>query len=423
MGLLALPMLISRSGAQALPADTGTAAPGVGFSLPRLGGSLSYALTGSESVSNGFYNGGTSTSTNFSGDVAYVSKSRFHPFSAIYNGGVLLANSGQPTTYFQSLSFSQILNTKRWNIALADSVSYLPASPVGGLSGVPGIGDLGVDPVAVVPSAGLGILTAYGPRVSNTASGTVSRQINGRISAQATGIYAIQRFIGDNAPLGIDNTAEGGSAGVSYHFSARDTITGSYNYSTFSFSGANYGFSAQGATIDYSRRWSARLQTDVNAGPQIISGSSLAVNGSSVQIAAGASASYLTRTTAYSLIYARGVNNGSGVVPGAFADSLMGSAHRQFGRDWAVSGTVGFSRNVSLPNFQLYTFNGKAVTAGVQGSRAFGRSFSGFLSYTLENQTTSSPNFSSNAPNAFSGFYQIFSAGVTYSPRSFPLGR
>ena len=64
---------------------------------------------------------GPTFGTNISGDVAYVSKraSSTH-VSAVYDGGVLLANSGQPTTFFQSLSFSQVLSTKRWNILLAD---------------------------------------------------------------------------------------------------------------------------------------------------------------------------------------------------------------------------------------------------------------------------------------------------------------
>ena len=412
---LAFLALATSGVAQSLPADTGPAAPGVGFSLPRVGGSLTYGVNASEVLSTGFYNSGTSYSTNISGDAAYISKSQSHPFSAIYNGGVLLANSGQPTTFFQSLSFSQVLTTKHWNFALADSVSFLPQSPTGGLSGVPGTGDLGVDPVAV--------LTSYGPRVSNSLSGTASRQINGRFSTQVTGMYAIQRFIGDNSDLALNSTTEGGSVGLSYRASARDTFTGNYNYSNFTYSGNTYSFQAQGATVSYSRQWSPRFVTDVYAGPQIISGSSEAINGTAVTVAAGASASYLSRSTSYSVTYSRGANNGSGVIPGSFSDNVTAAAHRQLGREWLVSGDVGYARTSSLPNSTLNQFNSKGVFMSVQGSRRLGRYFSGFGSYTVEDQSVSIPTGSAAPQNAFSGVFQVVSLGISFSPRPVLLGR
>lgn len=411
--------------AQAIPADATTTAPGIGFSLPRVGGSLSYALSASELITTGYYGGGVSVGTNFAGDLAYLGKSQRHPFSAVYSGGVLVSNSNQPTTVYQSLAFSQLFTTKHWNFALADIVSYLPQGPLGGLSGIPGVGDLGVDPVAVVPSAGIGILTTYGPRVSNTTSGTASRQLTSRISTQATGYYSIQRFIGDNANLGLNSSTLGASGGVSYQFSARDTLTGSYNYSHFGYSGLPYAFTTQGATADFSRKWSPRLMTDVYAGPQIISGSNnnVLLTGTSTQIAAGASASYLSRTTTYSLSYSRGANNGSGVIPGAFSDSITATARRQFSRDWMVSGTVGFSRTSSLPNLRVLSYSGNAVSFGAQASRRFGRSFSGFATYNLQDQQNSASSSVLGAYNAYHGVYNNFGIGITYSPRNILLGR
>ncbi|HLI77971.1 MAG TPA: hypothetical protein VKV02_13585 [Acidobacteriaceae bacterium] len=410
--------------AQSLPAETGAPAPGVGFSLPHIGGSLNYAVNASELISNGFYNNsGVGATTDFSGDVAYISKSQFHPFSAVYDGGLLLANSGQPTTFFQSLSFSQVLSTKKWNIIVSDGVSYLPESPVSGLSGIPGVGDVGVDPISVGPAAGIGILTTYGPRVSNTVSGSASRILTGRISAQASGVYAIQRFIGDNSGLGLNSTNEGGSGGLTYRLSARDSLSGNYNYSSFSYSGNGYGFSAQGGTIGYSRQWSGRLGTSVFFGPQVIGGSNLAINGTSVQLSGGATANYQSRMTNYTLAYSRGVNNGSGVINGAFSDNITLAAHRQFGRNWAVSGDVDFSRSVSLPNFDLYSFDGNSVSFSGQATRGLGRYFSTYLSYTLERQSTSGSGTAFAAANAFSGVYQVVGIGISYSPRNILLNK
>ena len=425
--LSALPMVSYLAKAQAIPADTGNPTPGVGFSLPSIGGSLTYALSASELISNGFYNNsGVGSSTNFSGDLAYVSKSQFHPFSAVYSGGVLVGNSSEPTTVYQSLSFSQVLSTKRWNIVASDSVSYLPESPAVGLSGIPGVGDLGVDPIntAIGSTSGLGILTTYGPRVSNSTSGSVSRTLTGRLSFQVSGTYAFQQFIGDNANEALNSRNEGGSVGLNYRLSARDAFAGNYNYNHFSYSGNQYSFSAQGGSISYSRQWNRRLSTVVFGGPQYsTSNSNVALSGSYLNFAAGASVNYLSRLTAYSLAYSHGVNNGSGVLAGAVSDSLSLSAHRQYGRVWALSGDISYSRSTSLPFLNAYGFTSDAVAFSGQATRGFGRYFSGFASYTLEDQSTARTGIINAAPNAFSGFYQVVSLGVTYSPRNILLGR
>lgn len=424
LSLLAFCLQSSAARAQSIPADTGATPPGVGFSLPRIGGTLTYGVSASELISNGFFNNtGVDATTSVSGDLAYVSKSQFHPFSAVYDGGVLIANSGQPNTYFQTLSLSQVFSTKKWNFVAADSVSYLPESPVSGLSGVPGVGDVGVDPITVGPNTGIGILTEYGPRVSNTVSVSASRMITGHISAQASGVYAVQRFIGDNSGLAFNSNTDGVSAGATYAFSVRDTLSANYNYSNFTYPGTVYSFDSQGATLQYSRQWSRRLSTSVYFGPQIVGGSSAAYNGTAIEYAAGASAAYASRTTSYTLSFSRGVNNGSGVLPGSFSDNVVLAAHRQFGRNWLLSGDVGYSRTSSLPDFDLYTFNTDAVSFSGQATRGLGRYFSTFLSYTLERQTLAGNGTTYDAPNAFSGVYQVVAIGITYSPRNILLNK
>ena len=198
-------------------------------------------------------------------------------------------------------------------------------------------------------------------------------------------------------------------------------MAANYNYSNFSYSGTLYSFDSQGATLQYSRQWTRRLTTTAYVGPQIIGGNPAAYSGTSVDIAAGASASYASRTTSYVLNYSRGVNNGSGVLPGSFSDNVTLAAHRQFGRGWLVSGDVGFSRSTSLPNFDLFSFNSKGVTFSGQVSRGLGRYFSGYGSYTLEQQSTSAGGASRDVPDAFNGLYQVFAVGVSYSPRNILL--
>ncbi len=405
--------------AQSIPAGVDSA-PNLGFEVPQLSGSFNYALNASEIVTTGYYSSGTAYSTNLSGDATYLSGNARHPFSAIYSGGVLVANSGQPTTIYQSLALSQSYVTKTWVFSIQDAVSYLPESPVSGLSGIPGVGDLGINPTPLGPDAGIGILTSYGPRVSNTVTGNVSRVISGHLSAQASGYDEVQRFIGDNSGLGLDNSGEGGTGGVTYHINGRSTVTGNYSYSKFNYGGLNYGFTTQSGTVQYARQWSRRLTTEVYAGPQRIANSSTAFGQPSTQVAAGAGATYDGRIAFYTLNYSRGANNGSGVTAGAFSDSIVGAAHRQFGRDWSVSGSLGYSRSRSIPGVTIAPFAYDSVSIGAQGVRRLGRRFSAYASYTLEHQTTSNIG---TAQNAFSGTYNIFGIGVSYSPGSLFLSR
>src|SRR5579871_641093 len=94
---------------------------------------------------------------------------------------------GQPSYGFASLGLSQLFNVGRWNITLADSVNYLPETATPGLSGVPGVGDLGVQPVQVGPDTGQGVLTNFSPEVTNNAGGSVARQITGKTALNGSG--------------------------------------------------------------------------------------------------------------------------------------------------------------------------------------------------------------------------------------------
>ncbi len=415
--------------AQSLPATVGPAAGGssaaaasstLGFGAAPLGGSFNYSLNASELISTGYFGSGTALATNLSGNAVYQSKSDSHPFHMVYTGGVLFENSGQPTTTYQNLSLSQSLRTKNWNFNVLDSVNYLPESPVSGLSGIPGVGDLGISPIPIGPQSGIGILTSYGPRVSNTVSGSASRFLTPHFSAQATAYQNVQRFIGDNANQGLNNSGEGASAGVNYRFDLRDNLSVNYNYSRFGF-GTTYGtLISQGVTVNFSRQWTRRLSTAAYVGPQFESSTS-GLFTSTTQIAAGASASFLGRNTVYTLSASRGTNNGSGVIPGSLSNQVSAGASRTFRRVYNVAGNVGYSHVSSLPGFQAFMFSSQGVTASGQVARSLARRLYGYASYTVEDQSFG--RVTGPATNAFSGVYQIFAVGVSYSPRSFLFGK
>ena len=422
---LFLPFLSGISALQALgqAIPTGTPDQPLGFQIPTLGGSLNYSVSLSESISKGFYDGSVlGASTNVSGNVAFITASQRHPFSLIYSGGYLISNANQPSAFYQNLAFSQVLTAGRWNFVLSDGINYLPQTGTLGLSGIPGVGDVGLSPVQVTDTSGLGILTYYGPRVSNIVSLSANHPITSSLSFQASASLSTLRFLGDtsstNAVGGLDSTGESGSAGLNYRIDARDNVGASYNYSRFSFGGSNTSFNTQGASVYYSRQWTRRFGTNVFAGPQRSSSSSF-VN-PSISLAAGAGLTYTGKVLTSGLSYSRGVNNGSGVIVGAISDSLTGTIHRVYGRAWAVSGSLGYARTRSIPTLTSTVFSSDGVFASGQVSRGLGRHFSTFGSYGVQHQSYQS---STASLNAFSGTYQTFSFGLTYSPSSINLGR
>src|SRR5665213_1982800 len=132
---LTFPAALAANG-QALPAAE--ASPiSTGFGIPRVAGTLQWAVTGSETLSWGYYaNSGAAAATNLSGDMAYLSNSKQDPFSMVFAAGRSWSTSGEPSYTFLSLGLSQVINVGRWNFVLSDSVSYLPGTPIFGLSGV-----------------------------------------------------------------------------------------------------------------------------------------------------------------------------------------------------------------------------------------------------------------------------------------------
>ena len=256
--------------AQALPAAEASPVS-TGFALPTAAGSLQYAVSASESIYWGYYTpNGASSGTNLSGDLAYISNSKRAPFSAVLAGGRSWSTSNQPSYSFATLGLSQVLNAGRWMFVLSDGVSYLPGTAITGLSGVPGVGDLGVSPVQVGADTGQGLLTNYSARVNNNVSGNLQRQLTGRTSVNASGSYSILRFVGGSGNGGLESDAESGGAGLSHQFDPRNSLGTNYSYASYNFVGSNFGvaapsFSSQTATLVYSHQFTRKLGINIAA--------------------------------------------------------------------------------------------------------------------------------------------------------------
>ena len=408
---------------QALPAAT-AATPYEGFSFPAIGGSLRYSLTASETAVRG-YNGtpgtGTAAYTSFSGSLAYLSRSETHPFSAIYAGGYLIGGTQFPSSPYQTLSLSQVAKTKHWDFVIADSIAYLPQTPATGLSGIPGAGDIPVPPVQVGPQTGLGILTEYSSRVTNSVSATASRRITGSTSISGTGSYLVERYTGSSTN-GIGNDEEIATGGLNQRLNARSSVGVSYSFSNSSFSspqsiiGLGSGYKTQSLQGYYTRQLTRKLGLSAGAGPQWLqNGDGRLISKASVNLSSNAGLSYTGQSYSAALTYSRGINNGNGVVVGTRSDVIALSAQRRFGRIYSVSGLVGYNRSTQLANSLLPNFDSSGVVAGGQLSAQVRRSLTAFASYTVQRQSFAG---TSQALNAFNGLSQYISVGLTYSPKA-----
>jgi hypothetical protein len=423
---------------QAVPAGVATVDTSLNPLAPD--GVFHYALSASEIVQFGYYGSGEVTSsTALSGDVAYRSKSLAHPFGLVGAVGVLLPNrSGQGVTTYENVSASQGYLTRKWVFNVEDTFTFLPESPTTGLSGVAGVGDVGV---ISTPEPGQGptggILTVSGDRFGNTLDGSVERKITPATSISGSGSWSTFRFL-DSQAGGLDYTEISGVVAVNHEINQRSTASVDAVYTVFDYSGSHAGvtepnFQTRGINVSYQRLLSRTLTVSGSIGPLWLSSSNSALIPSSLDVAGSGSLIYSRRFTRASVFYSRHVNGGSGVLPGALSDVAGFEAARTFGRDWVVSIPVAYTHSSGLTDLAaLNTLEGNSasttpvhevyetVYGGVQVRRRFSTNLSGYLSYTVQNQST---NYSLGAQNALSGTSQTFGIGITFAPRSTGLGQ
>lgn len=427
----------SISYGQAVPAGTPTMAPvNSSINLNPLDGVLHYALSASEIVQFGFYGSGEVTSSSaLSGDVAYNAKSEVRPFSMLFAGGVLLPNqSGQGTTSYWNVSASQGLVTRYWVFNISDTFSYLPQSPTTGLSGIPGVGDQGFIPVQG-PGSGPagGVLSEAGNRYSNEVIGSVERQISHNTSISGSGSYSILSYLNNNSEANgsYDYTDVTGTAAVNRRIDARSSVSLGGAYSAFNYTQNGDGyvppdFETKSINVSYQRLLSHSLSMSLSAGPQWVSSSNSTLIPSKLDVSASAGLSYNHALTNASVFYSHGVNGGSGVLPGAAADSVSAGLGHTYGRNWVASISLSYAHTVGLTELTLGSATAPVnevydtFYGGGQVTRRINAHFSGFASYTVQHQ---SGNYSLPLQNAFEGTSQTLGIGITYTPRSTRLGQ
>jgi hypothetical protein len=422
---------------QAVPAGVATVTPSATnspLSLPSFDGIVHYALSASEIVQLGYYGSGDVTSSAaLSGDVAYTAKSTVRPFSLLFAGGVILPNQpGQGVSTYQNIAVSQGYVTKTWVFNITDSFSFLPQSPTTGLSGIPGVGDLGVVPIqGPVEGPAGGVLSISGNRVANSISGSVERQITPATSISGSGAWSVLHFLDDANQGGLNTDETTGTVAINRRLDPRSSVSLNAVYSVFNYSGPQAGalqpnFQTKGLNVSYQRVLSRTLSVNGSIGPQWVSSSNSAIIPSTLNVAGSAGVAYARRFTTASVNFTRGVNGGSGVLAGGLSDGVFASAGRTYGRNWATSVSGAYTHTSGLT--QLFIGNSltsaneiyNTVFGSVQLTRRIGTNFSSYVTYTAQNQQTS---YVLGAQNALLGTSQTFGVGISFSPRSTRLGQ
>ncbi len=323
--------------------------------------------------------------------------------------------------------------TRRWVFNIADSFSFLPQSPTTGLSGIPGVGDLGSDtsagPVEQGPAGG--VLSVAGNRIANSLDGSVERQISHNTSISGSGLWSVLHFLDDNTG-GLDSSQVSGTVALNRRLDGRSSVSVNAVYSTFSYSGTTSGVNepdieTRGINVSYQRLLSRTLSKQRLRRSAM--GLQLEQHTDSVVAQCGChcgSLSYSRGFTNASLNYSHGVNAGSGVLPGAIADTISGSLAHSYGRTWVASLNGAYTHTSGLtvltngtpavPVNEVYN----TVFGGGQLTRAISTHFSAYVSYTAQNQSN---NYTLPGQNALNGTSQTFGIGVTYTPRSTRLGQ
>ena len=335
------------------------------------------------------------TVTSIAGELELRRVSRNRLFTMRYQGGGMfnaygsnVAILGGRSSNFQRLGLTQKLDFGHWSLFFSDEVGYTSSSAFGGganagaavigPAALAGGGNLaGLNPT-LVPAQNL--LTQIGSQVSNSSVVETDYRLNARSTVTVTGNYSILRSPDGNL---IESNQEGVSVGYNRNLTARDTVGISYGFTQFGYEDLDTRTRNHTAQLLYGRRVTGRLSLQVGAGGGIAQVHSAVLSQNLTLWNAQANLHYLVHRMDFTAAYARNVNAGSGVLPGANSDVVSGGFSRPFLRRWLTSTTVGYSRNSALNAGDTYsTFY---ANSGVQ--RRLGLYNGVFVSYSFQRQT------------------------------------
>jgi hypothetical protein len=340
-----------------------------------------------------------------SGDASYANTAKRLPFSMQYGGGYgwTWAGPSSPGSTFQSLSLSQGINGRSWNLSASDNVSYTFETPTTGFSGA-------------ASSTDQTVLALNSRTLDNTATIGIGHKLDSASSLNIGGSSGQMRFIDGN---GQDMNTVTADAGISRRLNARDSASGQYSFSRYSYGNAGSYSGTSAAQISFSqtntmqlslsRQWKPQISTSASVGPQWISSSNSAVLPSSTGISASASFSYAFRFGTAGVSYSHGTTGGSGYMLGAETHDAGGNFTRSIRKILNVELNASYMRTAEL----VGNYETKAKYGGAQATWRLGRYLNTYASYTAADQSSSIKN----SATILNGLDQSLTYGIGYSPR------
>jgi hypothetical protein len=345
-------------------------------------------------------NAGWFTTNYLGGNLSLFKEWSHSTLSLNYSGGGVIVSqgaqgSGQSNGWYQQLQVGQNFQRNRWSWQWSDQFAYLPETQFGfgagtGL-GLPGVGG----PLAPVVGSGLtpdqSILTAEGPRYSNSFVLQGTYLLTRRQSVTVAGFAGLLHY---TQAQNVNSNYYLGSIGYNYALTREDSIGISYRFGAYHFPGQPQAYGDTAVGVSYQRKITQRMALQVFAGPEFIS-YRVPIDGRTKQTSAviNASLTYSFKQGSVTAGYIHGLSSGSGVLVGGGLDQITVSANRRITRLWTATGSFGFARNAALsgaaPTVGFPSYDNYFINLGA--NRPLGRRMDLGLAYTAYIETTGQP--------------------------------
>jgi hypothetical protein len=391
-----------------------------------------------------------------------------------YIGGVdYSSQSGVGLEQVEQFDIDNRINWKRGQLAIRDSLSYLPEGTFGfGAYGGSGAynSSLGTLSTSLLGGAafggqsnafygGNGVSVGEAPRLLNLGLADVVEDLTPKSSVTLSAGYGLVHFYDLTAVAGTDQDitfigSHEETAQVAYDriLNPKDQVALSYGYQAFDFSTVDTAFHSSVIQAMYGHRISGRLDFLISAGPQFThidenpvvcsvlnvtvtdctadAGTLVVIPQKANHIGAAGRVSlrYRFPKTSVEASYQRYNTSGSGVFAGSRTDVAQVSVARPLSRVWDVFGDLGYSKNTEL-QVGGSTVNATSFTygfAGVGVHRQFGRNLRGYVSYQFNEVGFNTPcpvsaGSSTTGPCSNTAQRQVGTIGVDWSPRPIRL--
>lgn len=357
--------------------------------------------------------------------------SRRNLFSLDYHGGAMIYETDwNLTTVFQEFGFADKYTAARWNLLIADHLSYLPQASLG-FGGIGSAGGFGGQSLGLGTGIGLSgaytpgqsILTGQSGTTTNTAVAQAQYNLTPRSSFTAVGAFGIVHYTQGGLSSGNDTIL---TLAYDHQVTSYDTLSLSYSFAALRFNGGSEAINSHALRLGYGHRITNRFTATVLGGPQYTESAITGISG--VQRHWGwigqATLGYKVERGSLDVNYFHYVSLGSGVFNGAVTDTVNGNYNREISRTWNAAFGLGYSHNAPLgpysvnPNFaNPGTFDYEYGSFRLD--HTFGRYTRGFFVYNLQRQESGAA-FTPGATGRVI-IRHIFGIGLELHPRPWPI--